>query len=73
MAELLAERLPFCYLSWKSRPAIGIFPRAAVLMGVAEHLREAGEDMTNGRTLLERFYREHWIAPSQGWCAAGEV
>ena len=42
--------------------AVGIFSRAAVLRGVAEHVREAGEAMTNGRTLLGRFRREHWHA-----------
>ena len=32
------------------KPAIGFFSRAAILPEVAEHVREAREDMTNGRT-----------------------
>ncbi len=32
------------------KPAIGFFSQAAVLPEVAEHVREAREDMTNGRT-----------------------
>ena len=46
-------------LTEPGKPAIGIALRPAILPGVAEHVREAGEDMTNGRTLLGRFCREH--------------
>ena len=53
------SRTPSTLLLEPGKPATGIYLRAAVLPGVAEHVREAGEDMTNGRTLLGRFCREH--------------
>ena len=52
-------RTPSTLLLEPGKPAIGIFLRAAVLSGVAEHVREAGEDMTNGRTSLGRFCGVH--------------
>ena len=52
-------RTPSSLLLEPGKPATGVFLRAAVLPGAAEHVREAGEDMTNGRTLLGRFCREH--------------
>ena len=57
LAELLAEHLPLCYLSrdrWNRR----LFTSCS-LLGVAKHVVEASEDMTNGRTLLGRFCREY--------------
>ena len=39
--------------------AIGISLQGALSPGVAEHVGEAGEYMTNGRTLLGMFCREH--------------
>ena len=41
------------------KAVIGGFQRAEVLPEVAEHVREASEDMTNGRTSLRWFCRAH--------------
>ena len=54
-------RTPSTLLLEPGKPGIGFILQAAVLPGVAEHAGEAGEDMTNGRTLMGRFCREHWL------------
>ena len=44
-------RTPSTLLLEPGKPGIGFFLQAASLLAVAEHVREASEDMTNGRTL----------------------
>ena len=54
-------RTPSTLLLELGKSGICISLQAAVVPGVAEHAREAGEDMTDGRTLLGRFCREHCL------------